>query len=256
MRRINISNLFYEYNSRKSGTTGPSELIVILDIDETLAHTVSSGSTSSGYPNRKLELIDNLYILNILTDRNDGIFTTMWGIKRPHLDNFLNFCFSYFKLVIVWSAGSYEYVHSMVQELFKNTYEPHYILTRNNCVKRDDIYEKPFWKLLKDFPELNNYVDFDSDQRGIKNIVMIDDKSHCFNSDPYNGVLIPEFVPDLENIRSISSDDALLRLIHFFESIRGIGELDIRKIDKKNIFKINPPNTLRSFILSKEILAI
>lgn len=222
----------------------PSDLIVVLDIDETLAHThtdMKSFQTLDIYSDpKKLSQRERVYVLNILTDRNNGSITSMWGIKRPNLDEFLNFCFSYFKLVIVWSAGTYEYVHSIVPELFRNTYEPHFILTRNNCVENRGKYEKPFWKLLKDIPELEEYINFDTDEkgnlRGFKNVLIIDDRLNSFQTDPYNGILIPEYEPspDIEGINL--DDDKLLKVEKYFQSIGNSTGVDVRKIDKSKIF--------------------
>src|SRR5437763_151797 len=108
MKRINIQKFTENYGGLRFTRTN---LIVILDIDESLAHTF----TDTIMDELKIPHGLQAYMLNILMDRNNGGSATMWGVKRPYLDTFLNFCFSYFKLLIVWSAGTYEYVHTIVQ---------------------------------------------------------------------------------------------------------------------------------------------
>ena len=220
-----------------------SNNIIVLDIDETLAHTVTD--INSWYnlniynDPKKIDLRDRVYFLDIITDRNEGLSTSMWGIKRPNLEEFLNFCFEYFKLVIVWSAGTYEYVHTIVPELFKNTYEPHFILTRDNCIEQNGKYTKPFYKLLNDIPELYPYLNIESTTNGqiygFKNVIIIDDRSHSFYNDPNNGILIPlyEPSPEVNNIRQ--NETSFNKIMEYLK--KNVDKDDIRKLDKKEIFK-------------------
>jgi len=217
--------------------------IIVLDIDETLAHTMTDSKSwynlNIYQDSKKMDLRDRVYTLNILTNRNEGTSTFMWGIKRPNLEEFLNFCFDHFTLVIVWSAGTYEYVHTIVPELFKNTYEPHFILTRDNCIEQNGRYNKPFWKLLKDIPEIYEYLDLHLDAegkiRGFKNVMIIDDRLNSFSNDPDNGILIPVYEPSPEH-NSIRKDETSFEKIMLHLN-KHINQSDIRNLNKKNIFE-------------------
>src|SRR5579863_9678111 len=126
-----------EFSTSRSRKT-LTNLVLILDMDETLGHTFNSSESFRQWANlrvftdpKKIDLRDRCYVLDV---DNDGVSETMWGIKRPHLNEFLKFCFGYFKVIVLWSAGIYEYVHAVKNEIFKYTNEPHAVLTRINCV--------------------------------------------------------------------------------------------------------------------------
>lgn len=226
-----------------------SNMILILDIDETLVHTITDikpwNNLNIYNDPKKMDIRDRIYTLDILTDRDKSMSTFYWGIKRPYLKQFLKFCFSYFKLVIPFSAGTYEYVHTICPDIFTGSYEPHYILTRNNCVPDGDKFTKPFWKLLQDIPEIKDYVDFDLDENGkvlgYKNIVIIDDRPVSFYQDPKNGILIPAYEPNptVEGIKA--EDNALLKIMQFFNNLDTTNNIDIRKINKELIFNSISP---------------
>ena len=100
---------------------------IVLDLDETLVHSNSQPDINLL---KELKLItdpQNMDLRNrvykitmddVVSKRGAGDKTEMWGIFRPGVRQFLIDCFTYFKIVIVWSAGRRNYVHTIVDKLF------------------------------------------------------------------------------------------------------------------------------------------
>ena len=213
--------------------------ILILDIDETLVHTSDDEKAWINMniyrDSKSIDIRDRMYTLNIDTTRSNGPSKFMWGSKRPHLNKFLNFCFLYFKAVVVWSAGVYEYVHLITEDIFKDTQEPHVILTRSNCVGNINHLEKPFWKMIHDTPDLTEYINYDLN-KGFKNVFIIDDRLSSFAQNPKNGINIPLYDPK-DSVNDIRKDDVcLLQLMNWFSQPDVINSDDVRTLDKSKIF--------------------
>jgi TFIIF-interacting CTD phosphatase-like protein len=220
-----------------------SKLILVLDIDETLVNTNSNPNefySLNIYSNpNNMKLRDRIYTLDIVLNRGEGSSVLYWGVKRPHLEEFLQWANEYFLIIIPYSAGTYDYVHTVFPEISRGTFEPHHILTRLDCIKDGDNYTKPFWKLTEVIPDLKDYIEYDlsptGEILGYKNVVIIDDRSVSFKNNPQNGILIPAYDPvySLDGIKNYE-DDALLKIMKFFNALPY--DVDIRHVDKSHIF--------------------
>lgn len=120
---------------------------LVLDIDETLAHSIEDvkklNNLIKGNVLTKEQLSSlkkRLYIVDHY-DKKGKLDERLWGIKRPYLDDFIDFAFKNYDLVIVWSAGSEWYVNRMIKVLFTDAGhpKPHYVFSRGDCVE----YESP-----------------------------------------------------------------------------------------------------------------
>lgn len=217
---------------------------IYLDIDETLVHTSDHNdlwrSLRIMSDPKMIDLRDRHYVLNVEQKRGTNSEKMLWGTKRPHLEEFIKFCFVYFKVVVVWSAGIYEYVHQVVEDIFKNSQEPHAILTRINCVGNMNRLEKPIWKSLADFPELNKYIELDgtAGPDNVKNVFIIDDRRTSFSQNPNNGICIPVYEPygTPEGLRK--DDICLLQIMTWLMRPEVINSKDVRRLNKENIFNI------------------
>lgn len=149
--------------------------IIVLDIDGTLI----SSETILITKDLKLEIdkVINNKSSNINDTKKDEVKINKQGIKeyhlvirniiqskltdiyikyttRPHLNEFLTFCSTYFKKVIIWSAGTRTYVDSVVEQIFRGIKPPDHIFNFDHCeVVRDDngdliSYSKPLRKLF------------------------------------------------------------------------------------------------------------
>src|SRR5690606_31782804 len=110
----------------KIPSTSLTNKCIVLDLDQTLLATQESinslhelGILSN--PNL-LSLRNRTYYFTIEDLEGPGIGTkyNYWGVTRPHCHEFLLFCFSYFRVVAIWSAGQRPYVESIVDYLFRD----------------------------------------------------------------------------------------------------------------------------------------
>lgn len=162
--------------------------------------------------------------------RTRGMKCDFCGMRREHLDRFLSFAFGYFKYVIVWSAGGREYVHAIVNEIFKRHHRPHYILTRDDIVyenEHENDYYKPLHVINKLYPGVAPH----------SKTVFVDDKEDNFREDPGNGFTIPQcniFVKDGEICAG--EDSSLLCLMNWLSRENVINAQDITYLDKSCAF--------------------
>ena len=162
---------------------------------------------------------------------------------RPGLVDFLNYCFSRFDNVILWSAGDDYYVKQVVECIFKKTDNmPNNVLARSNChiisgevkKKKDagsqevEIYTKPLSKLEKIDPSMT-----------LQKCIFVDDNPDNSYFNISNHVLIPRFEPkcnatDID--KALDNDRALYDLIEWLESDQVKYCKDIRELPKTGIF--------------------
>ena len=104
---------------------------IILDIDETLVHTCEDMNQFHSLriftDPKMIGLRRRSYVVtldDVVERRGAGVKTQLWGVTRPHLEEFLIFCFSYYRVVAVWSAGKTKYVQAIVDHIFRDIPEP------------------------------------------------------------------------------------------------------------------------------------
>ena len=230
------SNNFYNKNLQ----TPLTDKCIVLDLDETLVHSHGEGHiellkelqifTDSKY----LDLRKRTYKItmdDVVHKKGQGAKTEMWGITRPHLMDFLRFCFSYFKVVAVWSAGRNKYVHSIVDHIFKDLRRPTVIWTYDDLDKlSDNTLIKPLSKMIKTVPGLSKYM-------SLENTFIIDDRLSVFQKpNPNNGIQIPQYRPDM-NPKSMRVGDVFLnQLTDWFNKPEVINSKDVRTLKKNNVF--------------------
>jgi TFIIF-interacting CTD phosphatase-like protein len=209
---------------------------IVLDLDETLVHTCEEY-----YYLERLGILTNPYLLDIrkriyrfsdydmVTRRGEGVKSTIWGIMRPGLEDFLKFCINYFNVVCIWSAGHTKYVDGVCNWIFRDTQGPHKIYTQPDCLNTKGYHEKPLWKMISD-PDL-------TDVMNLENTFIVDDKQYTYeNYNPDNAILIPPYKPDI-SIEGFRKDDQSLRLLmKWFMTPEVIESTDIQKLDKSQIF--------------------
>lgn len=205
--------------------------VIVLDIDETLLHASENYDkfiqikTNINYDLKKYIKILNLRCV----DCNYNI----WYIERPHVKQFLSFCFSYFRYVCVWSAGEHHYVNRIVRSLFNGLPKPHIILTRNDCVSNEYTYHKPLKKIIK---LLNKKFSNKSSAVKLSQVLIVDDRVDNFLDNSDNGILIPKFKPNKSNLRlTLETDSNLHKLMLWFLE-KEIMEAEDLSTSNKNMF--------------------
>lgn len=214
---------------------------IILDLDETLVHTDNEEPNTELLKDLEIFSNPNLYDLrervykitmeDVISKKGTGDKTEMWGILRPHVREFLIACFTYFRVVIVWSAGRKNYVHAIVDFLFLGLPRPTVIWTYDDLEKLpNNTLIKPLNKLIEKIPTLNKYM-------SLENSFILDDRLTVFQEpNPSNGIEIPAYRPTF-NPKSLRSDDkALLSVTNWLMKPEVMNSTDIRQLDKRNIF--------------------
>jgi len=166
----------------------------VLDVDETLVHTYITPFRSTYVsPTTK----DRIYHITV-----DG--TKMWGIKRPYLPLLIACVFNIFDDVGVWSAGTREYIETLLPIIFGDKKDKLlFVWTRENCLETDGIYYKPLELLFRAFTNLNKH-----------NTLIFDDRIDVSMYNLDNHVLIPLFSPHVKTLTL--HDDCLIYIIKFF----------------------------------------
>ena len=240
---------FYKSALDKIPYKSLTDKCIVLDLDETLVHS-----------NEKMDQLKELGIMtdpalidlrrrtyqitmdDVVYKKGLGVKTVMWGIVRPHVKEFLVSCFSYFKVVIVWSAGKRKYVDAIVDYLFKDIKRPHVVYSYDECERTStNLLVKPLTKMIENEHGLSKYM-------SLENSFMIDDRRTVYagfeNDNPDNGIQIPAYKPSW-NIHSLRSDEiALKQLMTWFLKPEVMNSPDVRELDKSTVFDtdvtINP----------------
>lgn len=218
---------------------------IVLDIDSTLVNTfeysdVPTIKSLGILENPKLmALRSRIYRMgleDVLEKKGKGTFLELWGIMRPHLKEFLIFCLSYFKIVVIWSAGRPQYVKDVSEIMFRDVGDPNVVYTSDECVEHVEYIgdekivtmRKPLSKLYND-PKLKGMLK-------PENTFIIDDRIYSFAEDPENGILIPPYNPDVTVESMLTDDQALLQLMFWFSKPEVKNSDDVRKLSKREIF--------------------
>lgn len=226
---------------------------ISLDLDQCLVATqdhMSSLFESGIMTNPELlPLRNRTYIIEIDDIAGAGSGTTQkcWGVMRPHLPQFLDFCYKYFERVIVFSAGKKGYVEAIVDAIFKDLPYPDLVFSYDEIHSYYDkdgnkITVKPLTKVMKHIKGMT-----------LKNSLALDDLLSNFEQNPDNGVLIPPYSPEyglgdgnrhltaeevetlVDNLNN-DEDDALLRFQKWLLEPEVMNCDDVRKLDKDYIF--------------------
>lgn len=217
-------------------TTDKLNKCIVLDMDETMVHTFDGEQ----YKNQLLALLNTpemfkhrkrLYWQNI---NEDGDKQEIIGIMRPYLDEFLVYCLQTFKTVIVWSAGTKEYVNEVVRNIFRDIGSPDYILTRDDSEIKKDKKDK----IISLKKNLSLIVDKINDIKlvNMNNILLIDDNQDYVNSLEHgNYIRAVEYRPDDIDMENINDDKFLSQLITFFKSKEFQNCENIKILDKNSV---------------------
>ena len=235
-----MTNHLYEskWNTALARTAPLTNFCLVLDLDETLVHSSEDLNKLKELgvltKSNMMDVLQNTYLLkldDVVHKKGQGIKTEMWGVVRPHVKEFLTACFTYFKVVAVWSAGKKKYVEAIVDFLFRDIKRPHVIFSRDECERTsNNTLTKPLIKMMEQVPGLAKYMK-------PENTFILDDRASVFDScNPDNGIQIPAYIPDFSNDSVREQELSLKKLMKWFAKPEVISSTDIRTLDKKNIF--------------------
>lgn len=211
--------------------------VIVLDLDETLVHAFDDLSTLRRSKiledSDMIDLRRRVFLLDLVDPvdrRGKGRVEKFWAIKRPHLDEFLRFCFDYFDLVIVWSAGVRRYVDAVVNNIFKDIGKPYVVYAREQCVKDDRaVNHKPLRQMINNIKGLDKRMN-------LRNTLALDDRNSTYIDNPYNGIMIPVYSPQ-PNANALRTDErSLLELMDWLSRDEVVYSTDVGTLDKRYIF--------------------
>lgn len=212
-----------------------TKLNLVCDLDECLIRTMPDNTEAV---KKKIQAdpkyiaarqrIFTLELRDVMGDRGKGRIDEYWGVKRPHLDDFLLFAFEYFHTVSVWSAGQRGYVDAVVDKIFYDFPVPHVVMNHDDVVYLPSgNYYKPLKKVYSLDPETFKE----------SNTLLIDNRYDNFLDNPSNAIHIPDYRPSA-NPSSIMNDDICLQQFQqWLLKSEVVKAKDIRPIPKVSIFK-------------------
>uniref|UniRef100_A0A803N2U0 FCP1 homology domain-containing protein n=1 Tax=Chenopodium quinoa TaxID=63459 RepID=A0A803N2U0_CHEQI len=164
----------------------PEKPTIFLDLDETLIHS------SADLPSKPFDFV--------VRPKIEGETMDFYVIKRPGVDEFLDFLSKKFEIVI-FTAGLREYASLVLDNLDKNRVINHR-LYRDSCRELDGKY-------VKDLAQMG---------RDLWKVAIIDDNPNSFSFQPENAIQIKPFIDDLQ-------DNELSKLIRFFDACDGVKDI-------------------------------
>lgn len=217
---------------------------IVLDLDQTLIATQDSIDSLKQFKilsnPQLIPLRNRVYYMTIEDLEKPGIGSKyeFWGVTRPHIHEFLIFCFSYFKIVAVWSAGKRPYVEAIVDHIFKDIRPPHIVFTY------DDIDIDSNGNIIKQLNKMINYDPIIKRNMSLANTFVIDDNALTFQLNENNGVTIPAYLNNpVLNVDALGRDDpTLLQLKYWLLQPEVVNSTDISNLDKSNIFAVSLEN--------------
>jgi hypothetical protein len=210
---------------------------IVLDLDQTLIATQDTKESL-----KRLGIFSNphnmhvrprVYDLHIEDYEKPGSGSkyNFWGIIRPHLHEFLVFCFNYFKYVVVYSAGKRPYVEAIVDDIFRDLPMPHAVFSYDDIIMNSaGQVEKPLTKIIAMAPHVLHGM-------SLENTLAIDDNPTTFHHNMGNAVLIPAYEPHTSSVTGIEMDDVtLLQLKYWLLQPEVIKNTNVALLDKTTIF--------------------
>ena len=218
-----------------------SDHSIILDLDQTLVYCYEDEEmnelknvgifTKPEYFDIRKRIF-KLTLDDVVEDKKGvGTKTELWCVIRPHVPEFLKFCFDHFKVVTVWSAGRRKYVEAIVDFLFRDLKRPHIIYTYDDCEKNNKSIIKPIKKMINNNHGLDKYMK-------LENTFSLDDTEYTFSiTNKENGIHIPAYIPEATPEAIRKDDKALISLMNWLSQHKNCLCPDIRKLKKSHIFK-------------------
>lgn len=238
----------YNAENNKINYKAQTNRCIVLDLDQTLIATQKDIQSlkDMGIMSKPelLGLRDRIYNLEMsdFQKKGDGSSYRFWGIMRPHIKEFLIFCFSYFEYVVVWSAGKRKYVEAIVDHIFRDIQEPYLVLTYDDIVMASDgNVEKPLEKMFKIIANKGGNVSF-------SNTLALDDNPSTFRKNKDNGVLIPPYDP-APNPNAFGRDDPTLQqFMYWLVTPEIMSVSNVSELEKSSIFEVSLDTYKKNFI--------
>jgi TFIIF-interacting CTD phosphatase-like protein len=197
---------------------------IVLDIDETLLHSFDDEKDINNLMKIKKENIKYRDRITFLQGEDEnGYKFALASIFRPGLEEFLNFCFSNFDKVIIWSAGQRGYVEQAVNKMTLDTKGQIFDIWSFPYAEK---HKKGFY--YKPLRKMEDKLNLD-----LKHTFIIDNQEETFIDNTKNAIHIPNYLPTADIKGLELKDDALYKLINWLSKEK---DKDVNTLDKNNIF--------------------
>ncbi|KAL3229194.1 Nuclear envelope morphology protein 1 [Nakaseomyces bracarensis] len=178
---------------------------LVIDLDETLIHSISRGTTHSN--SSQAHIIEVRFAIS-------GVSTLYYVHKRPYCDLFLSKVCKWYNLII-FTASMKEYADPVIDWLessFTGRFSQR--MYRNNCIMRDGV------GYIKD---LGNIKDSESKDGNIPltDVIIIDNSPISYAMHVDNAIQVEGWISD-------PTDTELLNLLPFLEALRNT--TDVRNV--------------------------
>ena len=206
----------------------------VLDLDDTLIHSFFLSQQQLDEIITKEEysyLKDRMKILHIVDINDDdvagkGNISIVMVVLRPYMKEFLEFIFSYFDEISIWSAGHKRYVRAIESIIFP-TDNKLYSTKNVKVLSRKDCNEITKISVLKDLA---------SKGYDLNRTLLIDDNQTTSVNNKDNAIHLPAYDLKLKKEHIIYDDKSLLKIIDWIKENNVNQCSDFRKLNKKNIF--------------------
>lgn len=203
---IGFKELNFKYEIEKRSLSLPNNpsksSTLILDIDETLVHTIFEEETER-YVSPNCEWMQTSF-----DDSDRGKEIVMKVVFRPGLFKFLKTVADNFE-VIAFTASCKEYADSILNLIDPNNQIFSSRLYRNSCIKIGKAY-------VKDLRIFRN--------RSLASITIIDNSMYSFANQLANGILVNSFYDDEHDFSLNNSLDYLLNYVLLSKDVRFLHE--------------------------------
>ena len=208
---------FSNRNSTLNTSNDNVKKTLVLDLDETLVHSAFTPFS------RKSDIILNINI--------EGESRTLYVLKRPYVDKFLNELSLIYE-IIIFTASISQYANPLLDELDKNNYIK-YRLFREHCTFTNGIY-------IKDLKIFN---------RNINNMIIIDNNPLSYDNNIENGIPILSWYDNI-------NDNELLKLLPLLKYMADSNIKDVRNVIGKIVNRNTNEIDLDNFIYQTVTLRI
>ncbi|KAI8072826.1 NLI interacting factor-like phosphatase-domain-containing protein [Gongronella butleri] len=179
---------------------------LVLDLDETLVHSVRLGSPEAAYtvsPSIKRKKIE------VQSDKQSLLYEVY---KRPHVDFFLKTISQWYK-VVIFTASMAEYADPVIDWLDQDQTMVSHRYFRQSCVAKDGNYLK----------------DISLAEGDLSKVCLVDNSPIAYDLFKDNGIPIPTWIAS-------PNDDSLLDLLPLLDALRFTS--DVRSILRLQRFGI------------------
>lgn len=182
-----------------------SPLTIVIDLDKTLIYTSEKTNINP------LNVKERSYIMETKFTGHKTLGNQT--IVRNYTYEFLEFCNKHFDKVVIWSAGTTNYVRSICTFLFRGDIKPDLILTAEQVTWEDKYLH---YKVLSDFFDL-------------KRTVILDDNKIVAEKNPDNLINIKPFSSSKFNFY----DKTLINIQDFIEKNIDKNTEDVTEVLKR-----------------------